>query len=1619
MDRITNYALGIVLFFLISISQSFSQTIGFESLTNNQGLGLSYSEGGFTFSINDPGSGRQIVAKTGLGYNSSTTLYDNNFAVGGITRWTITKNDGTEFQFKNIYLKDAGFADRSGTIQGFKNGSSVTVKKNINFDGYKDYSADADFFDVDEIRIEAGDINFYLDEFVYGPVLAANTPPTASSFIAVNGPSENLTYTFSTSMFGYADNDGDPLSHVLIGSLPSAGTLYLDGNGNDHFDFGEGVSVNSQISKANLDAGNLQYIQNGSTNTFFQFEVNDGTENSSGNYITTLNVLPVPTVTLSLTPTSRSESISTPTEIKATLSNAYGAPVLVSLGFSGTATGFGVDYSVTGTSMTINPGNTTGIVNLTNVPDGLYEGNETIIIDITSVSNGNEVGTQQQTFTIIDDDTAPTVSLEVVGFWNPITDESGGQAYVRAKMNTVAGVTVTVPLSFSGTATGGGTDYSVTGTTITLSSGETMDSVRVTSLYDGLEEGDETIIIDMGTPTNAIKGSPNQVTLTIKDEDAEAPTGYGVVINQDPIIPSNASNVSFTFSGAEIGASYNYLFTSSAGGSTVSGSGTISSVNQTISTIDLSGMADGTITLSVDLTDIYNNTGATVDDTAEKLASERPYLTGLPTDISVNEGVESNIDLSGATFGDPDAAPGDILEISYLALGGKLSFSSGVGITVSQPIPGSWTTSGTISNLNSYLSDPTSIKYISNPGVIGDNAGSIGLAGNDGLVGASFGTINIDVVAAPSISSVSVPANGTYIAGMNLNFIVNFSEAVTISGSPELTLVIGGNIRAASYVSGSGSTALLFRYTVAPGDLDTDGIELTELYLNGGTIQNSSGVNANITLNSVSPTAGVLVDAVPPSGYNVAFDLLGESLINPVNVTIIEFLGTWLEVGTTLHYSFTSSGGGTPITGTESVVTTTQTFDNGGAGYDLSGLTDGTITLTIYLKDAAGNQGANIARAAIKDTGPPTGYSVAWDDALINAIEAPNTSFTVSNAEVGATVFYSISSSGDGNTATVSGGRAVVNSSQVVNVDVSSLANGSLTVDVYLQDGIGNIGAVASDNSAVLDQTSPVSSVPDLDPSSDTGRSDTDNITNDNTPTFTGNTEANSTLTFYADATELGTTTSDGAGDWTFTPVNAITDGTYDITAIVTDLAGNTGAASAALSVTIDTRHPDGPIHGGITVDTGISNSDNITSDNTLIFDGISEPNSIVTLSIGGIGTIGTTIANGAGDWTFDYTGSALADAEYEMSSFAEDIAGNNMGSTSEQFLFTVDTQVPAAPGTPDLTPGSDSGASASDNITNDLTPTFTGTALANSTVTIISSKDGSLGTTTANGAGNWAFTAGSNVSTGVHVVTATQADLAGNNSPASTGLTVTFDVNPPFLNLEGRHTTYLNANGITPEVKVGDLLLSGMFDDYTPSSLIKTSLSKSVFNCSDIGDNPVDVIATDLAGNSFTQSVIIRVVDNIKPTILAKSTITLNVDAFGTVDLTAGMVDEGSFDNCSILSQVFSKTLFDRTDEGSNTVKYTVTDVKGNSSEVDIEVIIVVVPKVLNVTVDPGQSKIYGDLDPEFTYQASGFEGGDDKGIITGALSRDAGSDVGTYAITIGSLDAGPNYAINFTPAV
>ena len=142
--------------------------------------------------------------------------------------------------------------------------------------------------------------------------------------------------------------------------------------------------------------------------------------------------------------------------------------------------------------------------------------------------------------------------------------------------------------------------------------------------------------------------------------------------------------------------------------------------------------------------------------------------------------------------------------------------------------------------------------------------------------------------------------------------------------------------------------------------------------------------------------------------------------------------------------------------------------------------------------------------------------------------------------------------------------------------------------------------------------------------------------------------------------------------------------------------------------------------------------------------------------------------------WTT--TAATLLDGTYTAEATQSDDAGNTGTSTAN--TFTVDTATPAAPSTPDLLTASDSGTSSTDNRTNVTTPTFTGTAEANSTVTIFAGAT-EVGSALADGIGNYSVTT-SALGEGPHTITATATDAAGNESAPSSGLAITIDTTAP-----------------------------------------------------------------------------------------------------------------------------------------------------------------------------------------------------------------------------------------------
>ncbi|KQQ62467.1 hypothetical protein ASF84_26880 [Pseudomonas sp. Leaf127] len=211
------------------------------------------------------------------------------------------------------------------------------------------------------------------------------------------------------------------------------------------------------------------------------------------------------------------------------------------------------------------------------------------------------------------------------------------------------------------------------------------------------------------------------------------------------------------------------------------------------------------------------------------------------------------------------------------------------------------------------------IKSVSN-----DNAALVlpTLGGSDSIAGQK--AIVIDGVV-PSISSVAAPVDGTYITGQNLDFTISFSETVqvnTAGGTPRLavTLDTGGTVYA-SYVSGAGSNALVFRLTAASGQLDSNGIVLGgALLLNGGSIRDTAGNDTQLTLNNVASTANVTIDGAVPVVVSVTPPAdgsykTGDTLSFTVNASEAMQTGALaprlvLDVGGVTRYATYVSGSG-------------------------------------------------------------------------------------------------------------------------------------------------------------------------------------------------------------------------------------------------------------------------------------------------------------------------------------------------------------------------------------------------------------------------------------------------------------------------------------------------------------------------------------------------------------------------------------------------------------------------------------------------------------------------------------------------------------------------------------
>ncbi len=215
----------------------------------------------------------------------------------------------------------------------------------------------------------------------------------------------------------------------------------------------------------------------------------------------------LPTVSFTQAAQSVNEGVGTAT-ITAQLSAVSTQAVTVPFTVGGTAAN-PADYTITASPLTITAGNTSATITVTVVADAVAEGDETVIVTLGTPTNATLGATTVHTLTI--GAQVPTVSLTAAA---QTVSEGVGTATITAQLSSASTQTVTVPFTVGGTAANPA-DYTITASPLTITAGNTSATITVTVVADAVAEGDETVIVTMGTPTNATLGATTVHTLTI------------------------------------------------------------------------------------------------------------------------------------------------------------------------------------------------------------------------------------------------------------------------------------------------------------------------------------------------------------------------------------------------------------------------------------------------------------------------------------------------------------------------------------------------------------------------------------------------------------------------------------------------------------------------------------------------------------------------------------------------------------------------------------------------------------------------------------------------------------------------------------------------------------------------------------------------------------------------------------------------------------------------------------------------------------------------------------------------------------------------------------------------
>ena len=746
----------------------------------------------------------------------------------------------------------------------------------------------------------------------------------------------------------------------------------------------------------------------------------------------------------------------------------------------------------------------------------------------------------------------------------------------------------------------------------------------------------------------------------------------------------------------------------------------------------------------------------------------------------------------------------------------------------------------------------------------------------------SFSVTASDALGNVSERSTAVPVTIDTIAPAAATLVVTNDAGTTLANGAstnDSTPTLSGTVEAGAtvsiYLNGSTTpvgtavvTGTTWTYTPTTPLIDgtyTIAVRATDLAGNTSVLSTSS----TVVIDTVAPT-GLTLNAGNNNGSTVTPITSGGSTNDST-----PFLSGTAEAGSLVIIRENGTAIGSVTVGANgnwSFATTTA-------------LGDGLHTLTATATDAAGNIGAQSSVNFTVSTGAPTTPTLVITND-VTAVTVPNN---------GATNDSTPTLSGTataGNIITIYDGTTVLGSTTAIVGDTWSfnsptLANGSHTLTISATDTLGNATAQVGNTTFTIDTVAPVNST--LVIANDNGTTPVTvangGSTNDTTPRLSGvvsTAEAGGIVRVYdnisGNLVQVGSAVVQADGTWS-TNSSALTAGTHPLSVTVTDAAGNVSGSTTA-SVIIDTTPPavqlTNTVNNNGTTTVAITNGGS-TNDSTPGLSGTAEAGSLVVVRDGQT-VVGSVVAAANGTWSI--TTSSLGEGSHTLSVTATDAAGN-VGTATNTITFTVST---AAATAPTLVVNNDANSAltpvANNGVTNDSTPTLTGTATAGNVITIY---DGTtvLGTTTAGTGNTWSFTSPT-LSNGSHALSVTATNAAGTVSTAVSSTVVIDTIAPVNSTL-----VIANDNGTTP-VTVAN---GGSTNDTTPrlSGVVSTAEAGGIVRVYDnisgnlvqvgsavvqadgtwstnssaltAGTHPLSVTVTDAAGNvsgSTTASVII-----------------------------------------------------------------------------------------------------------------------------------------------------------------